>query len=544
MEKYRSKTSRYDENINNFYFGDYNEKQYRKQIETSTGDFYAMDDRKDIYIKVAERLSTLFGRQIFIRWEFGQMKVFFGKKGEEDEYSVVCEASGLVNVISILAALFDESIDVLLIDEPEASLHPQLQSYLLNEMKNVISKFGTTIILSTHSAEMIDFTNANELSNFVFFNGCGLPKQIAPTADELKSNVLKEFLLRMGINYKEGFFAKTIMLIEGASDLIVCKYLANRLNLNLEVAGTQIIPVDGKGQFPVVTKLFRLIGKNVCILTDLDGYSDDNCITNLFVTLEESIDLANKCGISDLQEILRNANNKTNDLISTNVSLLKPIYEKHPYWINKESDADETKIIRRSVLACLFSDVDDKLSIWPNSQQRVSLRKQLVSLFDYLGKLGCFILRLGTIESYYCFADNFVFNAKPSQAVKEINGIEEMDQEEVEQKYSDIIKALKFASLNKKVNEGNAIKKELYSELALVIGLLKNEPNSSEKDFLSAIKQVKGSPATIFEYTIINNGIRKGVSVNIKSNIIDVSGFPFTAYIDDNVNNLIDETIK
>ena len=55
-----------------------------------------MDERKDVFIKVSERLSVLFNRNIFIRWDAGQMKVFFGKTDSEQEYSVAAEASGLV----------------------------------------------------------------------------------------------------------------------------------------------------------------------------------------------------------------------------------------------------------------------------------------------------------------------------------------------------------------------------------------------------------------------------------------------------------------
>ena len=54
-----------------------------------------------------------------------------------------------------MAALFDEVVEVLLIDEPEVSLHPQLQSYLLREMKSAAKRYNKTIIISTHSAEMI-----------------------------------------------------------------------------------------------------------------------------------------------------------------------------------------------------------------------------------------------------------------------------------------------------------------------------------------------------------------------------------------------------
>lgn len=112
MEQYRSKTNQYNYTTDDYTLGDQATKRARLQIETASGDFFAMDERKDVFIKVSERLSVLFNRNIFIRWDAGQMKVFFGKTDSEQEYSVAAEASGLVNVISILAALFDESFAV------------------------------------------------------------------------------------------------------------------------------------------------------------------------------------------------------------------------------------------------------------------------------------------------------------------------------------------------------------------------------------------------------------------------------------------------
>lgn len=203
MEQYRSKINQYTYTTDDYTFGDQATKRARLQIETACGDFFAMDERKDVFIKVSERLSVLFNRNIFIRWDAGQMKVFFGKTDSEQEYSVAAEASGLVNVISILAALFDESVEVLLIDEPEVSLHPQLQSYLLREMKNVVKKYNKTIIISTHSAEMIELNKASDLCNYIFFRKNTLPKQILPDASELNSVKLKEFLLRMSLIYNE-----------------------------------------------------------------------------------------------------------------------------------------------------------------------------------------------------------------------------------------------------------------------------------------------------------------------------------------------------
>ena len=541
MEQYRSKTNQYNYTADNYTLGDRDDKRARLQIETANGDFFTMDERKDVFIKVSERMSELFNRQIFIRWDAGQMKVFFGKTDSEQEYSVAAEASGLVNVISILAALFDEAIQVLLIDEPEVSLHPQLQSYLLREMKNAAKKYNKTIIISTHSAEMIELNSASDLCNYVFFRKDTLPKQISPDAPELNNSKLKEFLLRMSLLYNEGFFAKKVMLIEGSSDMILCRYLCNRLNLNLDVAGSQIIPVEGKGQFPVITKLFRLIGKDVCILTDLDGFTDDNNVINLFSSLPEATEIANNHGNGDLQTMVRDIKTKIDELIRAHKINMRNIYENHPYWINRDPEVNEEKIVRRALIAQLFTDSEEKLSTWPNSGDWKSLKTRISVLYDILEELGCFVLRRGAVESYYAFAPNTTFNGKPSAAALEVSQLVEKTDEQICERYADLIRSLKFAALDKTVDESFAVKKELLSELALVLGILHKV--STEKELLSNIKQTKGSAETLFDYKIINESNRQGVEISLKSVIIDVAGFPFKAFVGDNVNQIIDANI-
>ena len=527
MEQYRSKTNQYNYSVDNYTVGDKQAKKIRQQIETSTGDFFTMDERN---------------RHIFIRWDAGKMQVFFGENGNEKEYSVVAEASGLVNVISILAALFDEEVEFLLIDEPEVSLHPQLQSYLLREMKNAVKKYGKTIVISSHSAEMIELNKAEDLSNFVFFNNKELPKQISPSAPELSNKQLQDFLLRMSLIYNEGFFAKRILLIEGASDMIMCRYLCNRLDLNLDVAGSQIIPVDGKGQFPVIAKLFRLIGKEVFVLTDLDGFVDDNSVINLFTSLPKAVEIANSYGNGDLQGMVRDVKTKIDELIQTDKYGLKDIYESHPYWINRDADAEESKVIRRSIIAQLFQVSNEDLTKWPNCSQWKGLKTRLGVIFDILAKLGCFVLKKGAVESYYLYASNTTYNAKPAAAVLEISKLEEKTNEELMTYYADLILPLQFAALGKMVDESFAVKKELLSELALALGIL--DKVNSEKEILSVIKQAKGNINSLFDYSIINENNRKGINVSLKSKIIDVEGFPLKAFVGDNVNTLIEANIN
>ena len=152
------------------------------------------------------------------------------------------------------------------------------------------------------------------------------------------------------------------------------------------------------------------------------------------------------------------------------------------------------------------------------------------------------MLRRGAGESYYAFSPNTTFNGKPSAAANEVSYWEEKSNEQIYAQFSDIVRSLQFAALDKTVDESFAVKKELLSELALILGILPQV--STEKELLSCIKQAKGSAESLFDYRIINDSKRLGVEVSLKSEIIDVDGFPFKAFVGDNVNILIDERIQ
>ena len=75
-----------------------------------------------------ERLRKLFKRDLIIEWDAGTLKVVFARLDTTSKpYSSGREASGLLHLVGILAALYDDEVGALLIDEPEVSLHPQLQ---------------------------------------------------------------------------------------------------------------------------------------------------------------------------------------------------------------------------------------------------------------------------------------------------------------------------------------------------------------------------------------------------------------------------------
>jgi len=131
---HRGGSPRYDEAT----FGSKGDAARRHQMETLNGDFQTLAERADILIKIQERLRKLFKRDVLIDWDGGNLKISFSRLDiEAKPYSSGREASGLMQLVGILAALYDDDVGALLLDEPEVSLHPQLQAFLLNEILSV-----------------------------------------------------------------------------------------------------------------------------------------------------------------------------------------------------------------------------------------------------------------------------------------------------------------------------------------------------------------------------------------------------------------------
>ena len=203
----RNNSPRYDEAT----FGSKSDVGRRHKYESIEGDFQTLSVRADILIKVQERLGKLFNRNLFIDWDAGRLKVSFQRKDiVSSVYSSAREASGLIQLISILSALYDDDVGVLLLDEPEVSLHPQLQSFLHKEIERYagdIQKNKKLIVLATHSTEFIKVSSARDLCNIIFCSDPAIsPIQLTPDTEELKNRKLNELLSRMGQEHKLAFF--------------------------------------------------------------------------------------------------------------------------------------------------------------------------------------------------------------------------------------------------------------------------------------------------------------------------------------------------
>ena len=221
-------------------YGSKNDASRRHSYETLQGDILTLSQRPDILVKIRERLRKLFQRDVLVEWDAGRLKLSFSRlDGTNRTYSSGREASGLMHLVGLLTALYDDEIGALLIDEPEVSLHPQLQAFLLQSMSDIAGypEAGSNkkiIVLSTHSTEIVKLDTPGDIPQLVFCSDYGvLPVRVPPEAGELESRKIRELVSRMGQEHKLSLFARSPVLVEGPSDAVICGALASRLEIHL-----------------------------------------------------------------------------------------------------------------------------------------------------------------------------------------------------------------------------------------------------------------------------------------------------------------------
>lgn len=545
LEQYRSKTTPYYQDYDSVNLGGMDTKNKRHELEVATGDFFALDERKDIYIKVTERLSKLFNRNVFLQWDSGNLKVYFKRNKFSKEYSIANESSGLVNIVSILEALYDDDVKVLLIDEPEVSLHPQLQAFLLSEIMKVAGDYNEKnkkmIIMATHSTDMINIRSIESLSNYVFFLEDGKsPVQIVPNSEELKNSKLKDLIPRLGQIHKKAFFIERPLLVEGVSDSLMCNYFDDRFELYLGVSGTHVIPIDGKGEFAATVKLMRLIGKKPVIIADLDAFVDNNDIVNIFINEEKVKSKALNLGHADASAFLRTVKSDFNNLVSKKAESICDKFQEHPYWINREENDEVAR--KRAIMAILMKNNKEEIEKLNSGSEWSSIKTRVEVLLDCLEEAGCFILRKGAIESYYTFSDENTSSGKPSAAVKEIESLNSKSNEFIEENYFDILRALRYSARFKSIDETESIQLELLSELAPIVNNLKKD--TTIEDINTIIRKARSNSESLFKYEPKLIDGMPAIEVDLESKILEVSGFPLTVKKGEDVISIVNSAIN
>jgi putative ATP-dependent endonuclease of OLD family len=229
--------------------------------------------RQDINTAMQESMGSVFGQSINLQFSENSFSsilqsikmVFFPTVGELDDEKfrdVAINSLGYNNLLYIatvfaeLETINNNLFTVLLIEEPEAHLHPQIQSKLIKYLQKLTAeKENLQIILTTHSAVL---ASSVSIENIIYVAGTKTGIAVKKMADFNLDDNIRDYLDRwLDVTKSTLLFSKGVILVEGICEAMLLPVFAPyvlkaynkkhqiKLPETLEEAGVTIVNING-----------------------------------------------------------------------------------------------------------------------------------------------------------------------------------------------------------------------------------------------------------------------------------------------------------
>lgn len=430
-----------------------NYKSYGEQQGLASDAFVLLKEKIDVRIRIEAFLSSLFGRRIRFAEEGGFLKPKMQRIVGGDEYEMKgSECHGLKELITLLAFIYDDQFNVLIIDEPELHLHPQFQTFLLAEMRRASGDPKTKprakiFFLITHSPYLIDFRTLDELRQCLLFH-VGVPPTVIGQLEAQDEFLLKRLLPRLNTHHKQFFFAQRPIFVEGYTDQQLFSLIQDSRGKLLGATGACFIDVNGKDEQDFFFRLCGHLKVDAQFVSDLDvvtrgsfrkTMSDDERVRS-FVALQ---------GIgTDLMDAIRQFNIKLDALIASIDASTNQALSDIKAAINAAQDTDAKRyrilvatLHNRGVLATSLENKTGEIDYVAAMSARICEATKAV---------GVFLLPRGSLEnhlpSYTGLPYSVPDKVKATIFETERDFILSNDQQNIEERYADLLPILDTAS--------------------------------------------------------------------------------------------------
>ena len=240
-----------------------------------------LEARMDLRIRIEATLSHLFGREVLLEWDSGNLvSKVVRREGGESYRLDRDECHGIKELFVLLTHLYDFGHRYLIIDEPELNLHPQYQAFFMQEVRKVAGNPGDSsekkiVFLITHSPFILDLRVEDDIKSVISFDlDYSVPRQIANVLPDLSTAVVATG--RLNAHHKQLFFSDNPVFVEGHHDALMVHALLETRGVSAAAAGSCIIDCGGVEEVNHYLTLCHGLGKVAHFVYDLDSLFKGN----------------------------------------------------------------------------------------------------------------------------------------------------------------------------------------------------------------------------------------------------------------------------
>jgi len=173
---------------------------------------------------------------------------------------------------------------VLIIEEPEAHLHPLAQQWVSRKVHEFAKTGGIQVAITTHSPAFLNVLNLEGLVLVGKENGATRVKQLSKEAlseacaktgaKATPDTILPFYAAAATQEILSGFFARKIVLVEGPTEALALPIYLERTGLNPLKEGIAVIPVHGVGNLAKWWRFFAAYSIPTYPIFDNDAKDD------------------------------------------------------------------------------------------------------------------------------------------------------------------------------------------------------------------------------------------------------------------------------